>query len=363
MIHKVGYIGFGGIARQYHFDTASRDDVPFEPVAVYEISEKARQLAESKGLKAFDNLEEFLDSHLFDFVVVAVPNNHHCAMTCAALEAGYNVMCEKPVAMNMEELDKMIETAKRVGKLFTVHQNRRVDKDMLIVKRAINHGKIGKPFRIESRMHADDIGRQEGWRGFANHGGGMYLDWGIHLLDQMIYMVGEKVKTVYANIHSIHSADVDDFANLLLTFESGLTAVVEVTTMAPVQLPRWAVWGDRGAVFVDHIFGNGARSRTVKNAVYEDVKFDTYPIGSTKAVKRIKRTFFRDDEFEDIDYDDPTQPREMIPQDWANLYKNIGKALDGEEELIVTPESVRHCFQVLLGAIESSKTGEVVHID
>ena len=108
MNYRIGYIGFGGMAEGYHYATALREDVPFTPTAVYDINPERRALAESKGMKAFDNLRDFLDSRLFDFVLVATSNQFHCPMTCAALEAGYNVMSEKPVAMSSAEIEKMI---------------------------------------------------------------------------------------------------------------------------------------------------------------------------------------------------------------------------------------------------------------
>ena len=78
MNRRIGYIGFGSIAGGYHYTTAMREDVPFTPTAVYDLSPEARALAKERGLQAFDNLEDFLASHLFDLVVIAVPNQYHC---------------------------------------------------------------------------------------------------------------------------------------------------------------------------------------------------------------------------------------------------------------------------------------------
>jgi scyllo-inositol 2-dehydrogenase (NADP+) len=68
------------------------------------------------------------------------------------MSAGKNVISEKPVARSADELAKMIEASRRTGRLFSVHQNRRWDKDFLIVKKAIADGSIGTPFYIESRV-------------------------------------------------------------------------------------------------------------------------------------------------------------------------------------------------------------------
>ena len=124
-MYKIGLIGFGGIASGYHYNTYQREDVPFELAGVYDLRESQRNLARERGVRTFDTLQEFLDSRLFDFVVIAVSNNNHCPLACAALNAGYNVMVEKPAALSCEEIQLMIDTAKKAGRIFTVHHNRR----------------------------------------------------------------------------------------------------------------------------------------------------------------------------------------------------------------------------------------------
>lgn len=126
-----------------------------------------RAIAESRGLRAFDNLKDFLDSKLFDLVVVATSNQFHCPYTCAALDAGYNVLCEKPAGLSSGEIEKMIDTAKKSGKLLTFHQNRRVDRDLLIVKEALEKFDIGRIFTVENRvgggrgLHRADVRMEE----------------------------------------------------------------------------------------------------------------------------------------------------------------------------------------------------------
>lgn len=347
MQHKVGYIGFGGMAGGYHHDVIKRDDVPFDPVAVFDINPDRRAYAESKGLKTFDNLQDFLDSRLFDFVVVATSNQYHCPMTCAALEAGYNVMCEKPVAMSSAEIQKMIDTSVKAGKLFTVHQNRRWDRDFMIVKQAIENGDIGKSYMLENRVHSTDgTGTMHGWRGFPDHGGGMLVDWGVHMLDQVLYLVTEPVKTVSATVRKLYSEDVDDYSKVIITFESGLVSQVEVTTYSPIGLPKWLAYGDRGALIVPDFSGNGAYVRRIKKDHFYYTDELAY---SDKGVEKRKQRHHAIDEWEKIDL-----PHEPIPQDWASLYKNLGAALDGTEELIVKPAEVMRCYKVIEAAIKSS---------
>lgn len=355
IMYRIGYIGFGGMAGGYHYGTAMRDDVPFTPTAVFDVDPAARANAESKGLKAFDNLKDFLDSRLFDFVLVATPNQFHCPYVCAALEAGYHAMSEKPVAMNVAELEKMIATSKKTGKMFTVHQNRRWDRDVLIVKEALAKGYIGKPLTFEGRIQGrDDGGQMFGWRLFADHGGGMFGDWGIHVLDQTLFLIDEPVKSVYASIRRLHSVDCDDISKLMITFESGLIAEVEACNYSPYPLPKWLITGDRGGIRVPECCCDSGTVRYME-------KFHTEPCDATVYPNGIigKRTYdrFIVDEWKEIDI-----PENPLPQDWAALYKNVAGALDGTEQLVVTPESVLRCFKVLEAARISAQTGDSVRL-
>ena len=84
----------------------------------------------------------------------------------------------------------------------TVHQNRRWDEDYLTIKRIYDEGRLGRVFKIESRVHGSR-GIPSDWRNQKAYGGGMVLDWGIHLLDQLLMMVKEPVVSVYADLDNV----------------------------------------------------------------------------------------------------------------------------------------------------------------
>lgn len=356
MGHKMGIIGYGGMASGYHHGTTQRADLDIEAVAAYDINPKRLEEAAAKGLKTFDNLDDFLNSKLFDFVLVATANNFHCEMVCKALEAGYHTMSEKPVAMNSAEVEKMIATSKKCGKLFTVHHNRRWDRDFMVAKKVLEAGLIGKPYMIESKIHSgpDSGGSMGGWRAFKDHGGGMFLDWGIHAMDQMLYLIQEPVKSVYATIRNIKTEEVDDYAKVSLTFESGLVAQVEVATFTPVKLPRWFVLGEDGAFIIDDISSPKAHVRhTTDESTWESYQALAYTADGMEL--RTLESF--NPTFENLE-----APEENFPQDWAELYKNVINAIDGKEELIVKPEQVLRCYKVMEAAFESSRTGKSVNL-
>ncbi len=354
MAYKLGIIGFGGMAGGYHVDTVLREDIPFEPIAAYDIDPARRAYAEQRGLTAYDDLDQFFaHDGGFDLILVATSNNYHCEMACRAMEAGFNVMSEKPVAMSSEELQKMIDTSERCGKLFTVHQNRRWDRDFVMIKQALAENAIGKPYMIESRIHSvNGNGDMYNWRGMKDHGGGMLLDWGIHMLDQLLWLIKEPIKTVSANVFPLWSEEVDDYSKVIITFESGLVAHMEVATYAPIPLPRWMVYGDGGAMTMLDAGDPTVKVRRIKKdkTVVSDVP--AY-VDHTIVMRPQKHHII--EEFEDT-----IAPAIVPNSDWGSVYKNIAGVLDGTEELIVKPCEVMRTLRVIEAAFESAEKGITV---
>ncbi|MBR4941551.1 MAG: Gfo/Idh/MocA family oxidoreductase, partial [Clostridia bacterium] len=139
MAHKLGLIGYGGMAA-WHHESINKAVDGLEVVAAFDIRQERLDLAEKNGLIPCKTLEELLAVPGIDMITVAVPNNFHAEYCIAAMRAGKNVVCEKPVTMNAAELEKVLEVSRETGRLFTVHQNRRWDGDFRIVKKSIEEG-------------------------------------------------------------------------------------------------------------------------------------------------------------------------------------------------------------------------------
>ncbi len=172
---KVGIIGFGYMGH-FHLEKASHfDDV--KVVAAFDNNEEKRSDAKEAGISTvYDNLEDFLKENL-DLVVIATPNQWHAKYAIAAMKAGKSVLCEKPATMSVKEIEDVIAVSKETGKFFTVHQQRRFDKDYRALCQVIKSGAIGKVTTIESKV-LGERGVCFGWRGDPESGGGMLYDWG-----------------------------------------------------------------------------------------------------------------------------------------------------------------------------------------
>ena len=233
---SVAVIGYGGQGAWHCKQILKSDVCTLE--GTYDIREIRRDAAKNDGVKVYESNEAIFADPAVDIVVVAVPNDRHKDLVISALEAGKNVICEKPVEMSVKAFDEMVDASKRTGKFFTVHQNRRWDVDFLATKEVIDSGNIGKPICIESRIHGSR-GIPSDWRCEKAHGGGMILDWGVHLIDQMLQLHGEKVVKVYCTCSHITNREVDDGFKLYLTYDDGVTALVEVGTYNFLPMPRF----------------------------------------------------------------------------------------------------------------------------
>ena len=347
MAIRLGIIGFGYMGH-WHLKNAPRVE-GVEVVAAYDINPEKVAEARAIGLAGFDTLEEFLKSDLFNLVLVATPNDKHCELVCAALNAGKNVICEKPVAMSMAELDRMIDAAKRNNVLFTVHQNRRWDKDFRIVKDIWDSGELGHIYAIHSRLHGAR-GAMFGWRAEPEHGGGMIYDWGVHFVDQLLFMMGfDCVKSVFCKTEKVKTPDVEDYFFLLLDLKNGAHVQMEIGTWVLKPMPRWLVLGDKGTAYVNDFTRSGGVISVDETVEPEEIVAMTTSGPTRTFAPRGKK------EIVERELPDPVA-------DLTEYYANLRDAIDGKAELIVKPEQVRAVFRVLEAAFESAKTGKMIEL-
>lgn len=350
----IGIIGLGYMG-YYHYKKIIPKTEDFEILTAFDTDSSRLEFAQGLGLKAYGSLEEFLKDDSFNTVIVCTPNDSHLPLVLASLDAGKNVICEKPVSMNAEEIECMIAASKKNNKLFTVHQNRRGDGDYLMVKKVISEGTLGNVFRIESRVHGSN-GIPSDWRRVKKHGGGMLLDWGPHQIDQLLCLIPSKVVSVYADLKCI-KYEVDDNLIIELKFENGLSALVEVFTSAFIPYPRWHVLGSDGCLDIKELDGEGQ----IVRGVVEEMEWGLHlvdhwgPKEPTNEPTSATRTMKPRPEH--------TIERIQVPkiaQDWKSFYFNYYKALNGEEELLIKPEESLRVMKIIDLAFESSRLGKSI---
>ena len=332
----VGYGGMGG----WHVEHALKSDV-VELLGVYDIKEERNALARSRGIHAYASLDEVLADPRVDIVTVAIPNDDHEDTVIRSLMAGKHVICEKPVALSLASLDRMIAAAKKSGKLFTTHQNRRWDVDFLAVKQIAESGEIGRPLRIESRIHGSR-GIPSDWRGEKEHGGGMILDWGVHLIDQLLQIYTQPIRSVYCENTHITNQEVDDGFYLTITFEDGAVAFCEVGTYNFLPLPRFYMKAEKGTVLLPD-WREEAQVAVCRHWHENDVLPVKTAAGLTKTMAP------RDSVTMD------TYRVERPASDVHDFYRNFCLATDGKAEQLIRHDEMRRVMRVMELAFESDE--------
>lgn len=320
-----------------------------ELAGVFDIDPERMKWAAERQYGIYESYDAILQDDTVDIVLIATPNHLHKDMAIRAMKAGKHVLCEKPVMMNSRDLEDVMKVSKETGMVFYPRQNREWDKDYKIIRKIYEEKLVGKCFRIESRVHGSR-GIPGDWRGVKKYGGGMMLDWGVHLLDRILAMVPEKVTSVYGKLSHITNDQVDDGFTVILTFESGMTALVEVGTCNFISLPLWYVAGNQGSAVIDNWKCEG---KMVRLSSWEDK--DAVPIlagaGLTKTMAP------RDDKsLQEL-------PLPEVQFDNNELYSNLVDTINGEAEQIVTQEHALRVLRLMEAAEKSSETGEIIYFE
>ena len=235
----------------------------------------------------------------------------------------------------------------KTGMLFTTHQNRRWDCDYLIMKELYQSGKLGEVFTIESRYQGSR-GIPGDWRGERKHGGGMMLDWGVHLIDQIMCMTeGHKVVKVYCRCDHMTNNEVDDGFKLDIHFDNGLVAHIEVGTNHFIALPRFYMAGMSGAAKIE---GWNSDCQLIVCDQWEEknVRPVITAAGLTKTM---------------APRDAKTTTETIIPRpesDVHDFYRNFCEAIDGNAKQIVTHEQLMRVMRIMEAAFLSDKMGKPV---
>jgi predicted dehydrogenase len=344
-VHKLGIVGFGGMAG-HHAAELGKGYARLKIKGVYDVDPARAAAAEKHGFVKYPSLAALLSDSEIDAVLVAATNEAHKELSVAAMAAGKHVLCEKPVTPTSAELAEVMEAAKRYGRVFTIDQNRRTNKDFVLMKRKVAEGLIGEPYVIESRVEGSR-GMPAGWRTLRALGGGMMLDWGVHLIDQIMYMTSEKVTNVFCKMFSIQYPEVDDNFRLTMTFESGLTAHVEVSTNNYITHPRWYVLGKKGTLQIDDWDCGGKIVRCVDK---EDVW--TEEIVYTKAGPTKTMAPRNPNSTETLEISEPLD----VIDNLTVVYDQFLNAVEGAAPLTITPEQAMRVMRVMEAAFESHET-------
>lgn len=342
----VGYGGMGG----YHARELIGENDYVQTYGVYDIKEERREQARKDGFQTYDTLNDVLADDDVEAILIATPNDSHLEIAIKSLRAGKHVVCEKPVTMSVAELDDILAVAETTQRQFMVHQNRRWDNDFLIVREWYQQYMLGEVFQIESRVHGAN-GIPGDWRHLKEYGGGMLLDWGVHLLDQLLFLVDQPVKRVYSDLSYVLGDEVDDGFTAWLTFGNGVKAHVEVGTSNFVKLPRWYVKGYSGTGQINDWDLSG--KIIVPNETTERVA--PTPI---KAGQGLTKTMAPPSEEMTKEL-----PILEVEADFPEFYRNFYEVVHQNATPVVKNNEVRQVLVLIDAIFESAMTGKIIEMN
>ncbi len=316
------------------------------------------QITANLQIRTYAELNEALMDPDVDLIVLATPNDLHESQAVAALNAGKHVVTDKPMCLSIAEADRMIMTADKAGRLLSVFQNRRWDGDYLTVQDLLLEGAVGTPYYVE--MAWEKFSPPRTWRGSRAAGGGIFVDLGSHMIDQALLLAAPAtLKTVYARFFDDGwSTDVEDFAQCMLSFASGLEVQITTSARSRAVKPRWYALGTEGGL-LKHGLDPQEKAMVAGDidAAREDDVAHHVRVWNVQTDATMAATERRPE---------ATVSERVIPPQagrWRCYYENVVDAINTEAELIVTPQQIRSVVGVVEAAFESARTGAAVSME
>ncbi len=352
MVVKFGILGFGFMGH-IHADMLKNVEGA-ELIAVCDIDEE-KLVDAPEGVKIYHNMDDMFADPDINTVLLPVNNTVHKEAVIKAARAGKDILCEKPAALSVADFDEMIKVVEECGVKFTVHQQRRWDKDFRTAKAVYDSGELGKVYTVQSKLYGIN-GNMHDWHVYKKNGGGMLYDWGVHLIDQMLWMIDSPIKTVFADLRNVINFEVDDYFKIILRFANGMVGEIELGTYFLEDKEKWFerhwfIGGDKGTMYCDGFEPQGKICHTSR--LLENV-----PGKVTMSASGPTRSF------------GPPAPGVLLTKDLPAVdvnhkmyFENFVKAMNGEEEFVVKIPEVRRVLRLMEVIRESAETGKSIDFE
>src|SRR5712692_4345356 len=337
---EVGLVGFGLAGRAFHAPVIRA--VPGLHLGAI-LQRSGTEAAEKyPDVRIVRDLDELLSMTEIRLVVIATPNETHYPFAQQCLEAGRDVVVDKPFTTNLEEAVSLVQFAKDANRLLTVYQNRRYDGDFQAIRQIIEAGMLGRIVRFETSYDRFRPQLKPGaWREAARPGSGILFDIAPHLIDHALVLFGlPEAVTADIRIEREHAA-ADDAFDIMLHYSNGMRAVLRSSILAPVTRPRFILHGTQGS-FVKQTF-DPQENNLRRGYIPADSGWGAEPEENWGVL-----TVPSGDSFE----------QRRIPSatcDYRDYYANVRDAILGRTALAVTPEYALDVMRMLELARASSQ--------
>ncbi len=246
---RIGLVGLGRAGWGMHLKELADKTDKFVFVAACELIEERREAMEARfpGCRTYEKIEDMLADENVEMVSIATRSVDHFAHAKMALKAGKDVLIEKPMSMTYEqasELKRLSEEDDTCGTLYVRH-NRRFEPDFLFAKELIASGKLGRVYEI--KLARNSYQRRDDWQTLSQFGGGQTLNWGPHIVDHSLRLLGSEPKEIFTYLdHVAAGGDCDDHIKILFKGEDRIVDM-EISGGCALPVPEYMLYGTRGA--------------------------------------------------------------------------------------------------------------------
>lgn len=215
---RVALLGQGRSGYSIHGQHLLKDTERFEVVAVVDALPERREKAEKVfGCTAYETYQELFGRTDIDLVVNSLISPYHCPVTVEFLEHGFNVLCEKPIGEKPEDIDRMVEAAKKSGKMFAMFQQSRLAPYFKKIKEVLASGVLGRVVQISIAF--DGFARRWDWQTLQENVAGSLYNTGPHPVDQALNLLAyDGMPQVFCKMDRVNTfGDAEDYVKIILT--------------------------------------------------------------------------------------------------------------------------------------------------
>jgi len=343
---RVGLIGFGLAGQAFHAPVI-RGIGGMELACILERhTNNAR--ARYPEVRVARTLDEMLSDESIQLIAVATPNDSHFSYTQAALEAGRDVVVDKPMTPTLAEAEELVRLARERGRVISVYQDRRYDGAFLTVKKLVESGALGNVTEYEARFDRFRLeGKPGAWREVADFpAAGVLWDLGPHLLDGALVLFGEPQSVCAAALQQRETSTVDDAFDVILEYPR-LRVTLRARIIAYAPGPHLLLHGTAGS-FIK--FGMDPQEEILRGPKCPDgldwgKDWGLEPEKQWGTLTRVGES-----------------PRKIQTErgDYRGYYANIRDVIEKKAALEVTPEQFLRTQRALVLAHKSSRERRVV---
>lgn len=338
---RVGLVGYGFASKTFHAPlingTADME------LAVISSSDAAKVHADWPSVKTVTDPQAMFDDPTLQLIVIPTPNDTHFPLAKAALEAGKNVVVDKPFTVTLSQARELDALATAKGLLLSVFHNRRWDSDFLTIKALLKDGTLGEVRYLESHFDRFRLEVRQRWREQQGAGSGIWYDLGPHLIDQALQLFGTPVAINVDMTELRPAALTTDYFHATLIYPQR-RVVLHGSLLVAAQTPRFQVHGTQGSYIK---YGLDPQEDSLKSGArppQEDWGYD---------MRDGVLTLVKGDEMHE-------QPLLTLPGNYPAYYAGIRDALNGVGENPVRAEEAIQVMELIELGIQSAEKRQTV---